>query len=82
MKVKAPVIIYKDNMSVVLNTIELGSNLNYKAMALVYYFCREHVASRVVEVRKVYTKENLSNTMTIGLDSNNFHNFFIPFISN
>ena len=82
MKVEAPVIIYKDNILVVLNTIELGSNLNYKVIALVYHFYREYIAGGVVDVRKVHTKENLSDTMTKGLDSNNFHNFFIPFMSN
>ena len=82
MRVTKPVIIYEDNMSVVLNTMEPSSNLNHKAMALSYYFCREHVAGGVVEIRKVASKDNLSDRMTKGLDLNNFHNCFIPFISN
>ena len=41
-KVTKPSIIYGDNMSSIKNTIEPGSPLKKKYLALSYYFCREH----------------------------------------
>ena len=69
-------------MSIILNSIIPGSNLQHKSMALLYHFCHKYVVGSVVEVRYVKSKENLSNALTKGLDSTDFHNYFIPFIVN
>ena len=82
MRVAQPTTTYEDSMAVVLNSTQPGSNLNHKPMALSYYFCREHVAGGVVEVRHVNSKKKLFNALTKGLDSTDFHNCFIPFIAN
>ena len=82
MRVTRPTMTHEENMTVVLNSSQPGSNLNHKAMALSCHFCREHVAGDVVEVRHVDSKKNLSDSLTKGLDSTDFHNYFMPFMVN
>ena len=82
MRMIYPTTIYEDNMSIVLNTSDLDSNLNQKSMALSYHFCHEHIANSIVEVRHVNTKENLLDALTKGLESLDHHNCFMSFMSN
>ena len=51
-------------------------------MALSCYFCREQLAGDVVEVRQATSKKNLTDALTKGLDSTDFHNCFMPFMVN
>ena len=81
-RVLEPTVIYKDNTSMVLNISNLEINLQYKLMTLSYHFCREHMAGGVVEVGYVKSKENISDSLTKGLDSTNFYNYFMLSMSN
>ena len=54
-----PTIIYGDNMSAIRNTIDPGSPLKRKYLALAYHFCREHFNAGTVDIRKIDTKDNI-----------------------
>ena len=82
MKITKATFIYKDNISVVLNSSQQGSILNHKCLALSYHFYCKQVAREAVEVRHILTKLNLVDTLTKGLDSTSFHNYFLPIIVN
>ena len=75
-KVTKPSIIYGDNMSAIKNTIEPGSPLKKKYLALSYHFCREHYSAGVVNIRKINTKENRADPFTKALASGEFHAHF------
>ena len=77
-----PTIICEDNMSVVLSSSNPRSTLQHKSMALSCHYVREHVSGEVVEIRKVGSDQNLSDTLTKGLDSNGFHNCIMPIMFN
>ena len=74
--VSKPTIIYGDNMSSIKNTIEPGSPLKKKYLALSYHFCREHFSAGIVDIRKIGTKENRADPFTKGLVSSEFHTHF------
>ena len=81
-KVSKPSIIYMENMSVVLNTTNHGRALNKKHIALSYHYVREHVANKVVSVRKIDSKENYADAFTKGLNLVNNNGFFYEILSN
>ena len=72
-KISKPAIIYGDNLSAITNTIEPGSALKKKHIALAYHFCREHYSGNVVDIRKIDTKDNYSDPFTKALVSTEFH---------
>ena len=72
-KISKPAIIYGDNLSAITNTIEPGSALKKKHIALAYHFCREHYSGNVVDIRKIVTKDNYSDPLTKALLSTEFH---------
>ena len=73
-----PIVIYEDNMSVILNSTQLESILNHKCIALSYHFYCKQVA----EVTHILTKLNLVDALKKGLDSTNFNDYFLPFMVN
>jgi len=81
-KVTEPTVIYGDNMSAIRNTIDPGSPLKKKYLALAYHFCREHYSSGIVDIRKIHTKDNISDPFTKGLSTNEFHKHFNSFMTN
>ena len=74
--------VYKDNKPVVLNTLDLESNLKHNVMTISYYFCREYIVGVVVEVHHNKRKENIADRLTKSLHSTNFYNCFIFFMCN
>ena len=54
-KVSKPILIFVDNMIVMLNTNNPGISLNKKPVALSYHFVREHFSNNIVEVIKIHT---------------------------
>ena len=82
MFITKPTIIHKDNMVVVMNSTNPGSTLQHKSMALSYHYCREHIASGVVEIRHISSEKNLADGLTKELDSTPFSNCFLPFMLN
>lgn len=72
-KISKPAVIYGDNLSAIYDTIEPGSALNKKHIALAYHFCREHYSGNVVDIRKIVTKDNYSDPLTKALLSTEFH---------
>ena len=60
-KVQKPTVIYGDNLSAIKNTIEPGSPLKKKYLALAYHFRCEHYSSGIVYIRKIDTKENVAD---------------------
>ena len=81
-KVTKPTVIYGDNLSAIKNTVEPGSPLKKKYLALAYHFCREHFSAGVVAIRKIDTKDNVSDPFTKGIVSNEFHGYFNSYMSN
>ena len=81
-KISKPTIVYGDNMSSIKNTIDPGSPLKKKYLALAYHFCREHFSTGIVDIRKIDTKHNISDPFTKGLATNDFHTHFNSFMSN
>ena len=77
-----PTAIYADNLSVLRHTINPGSTLQNKHIALAHHFCREHHSENVVDIRKTYTTSKLSNALTKSLGSKSHHDYFIPLMSN
>ena len=75
-RVTKPTVIYGDNLSSIKNTIEPGSPLKKKYLALSYHFCREHFSAGIVSIRKIGTKENRADPFTKALVSNEFHTHF------
>ena len=75
-KVEDPTPIYVDNMSVVLNSTNPGRTLNKKNVALAYHFVREHVANKVVQIRKIGSEDNFADPFTKALTSPEFHGFY------
>jgi hypothetical protein len=75
-KVTKETVIWVDNLGVVLNASNPGSTLNKKNIALAYHFVREHVAGKVISIRKIDTKDNYADPMTKALNSTNHHDFF------
>ena len=82
MGVTSPAITHEDNLPVVLSSTNPGSNLQHKVMPLSYHYCREYVTGRVAEVRHAKSKLNIIDALTKGLDTTNFHNCFMPFMTN
>ena len=81
-KVTKQTVVYGDNLSAIRNTIDPGSPLKKKYLALAYHFCREHFGAGIVAIRKIDTKHNISDPFTKGLVSNEFHGHFNSFMSN
>ena len=63
-------------MSSIKNTIEPGSLLKKKYLALSYHFCREHYSAGIVDIQKINTKENRADPFTKALVSGEFHAHF------
>ena len=82
MHVTKPTVMCEDNMSVVVNRENPGSKLSHKSMALSCHFVREHSYVDVVEIRKIGSNENISDTLTKRLNSSGFNNFIIPVMIN
>jgi hypothetical protein len=80
--VSKPTPIFVDNMGVVINASNPASSLNKKAVALAYHFVREHQAGKVIDVRKVDTKDNYSDALSKPLNSSDHHDFFYEFMTN
>ena len=59
-KVSKTTPIFVDNMSVVLNAKNPGSNLDKKTVALGCHFFREHVANNVLEMSNIHTSNNFA----------------------
>ena len=81
-KVSLPTTIYGDNLSAITNTIEPGSPLKKKYLALLYHFCREHFSAGVVSIRKIDGKHNYADPFTKALVSNEFHGLFNEIMMN
>ena len=81
-KVTKPTPILVDNMSVVINATDPGSSLNKKSVALSYHFVREHQAGKVIDVRKIDTKANLSDPLSKPLASPQFCGLFHTYMCN
>ena len=81
-KVMRPTTIYMDNMSVVLNATNPGSPLNKKCVALAYHFVREHVANKVVEIRKIDSTDNYADPFTKPMNGQEHGDFFWEFMCN
>jgi hypothetical protein len=75
-KVSKPTSIFVDNMSMILNARNPGSTLNKKTVALSYHFVQEHVATDVVEIRKIDSVDNFADPFTKSMVSNDFHGFY------
>ena len=71
-----PTVIDGDNLSLIKNTIDPGSPLKKKYLALAYHFCREHFSAGILSIRKIISKDNHANPFTKGLVSNEFHGHF------
>ena len=69
-------------MGVVINASNPASSLNKKSVALAYHFVREHHAGKVIDVRKIDTKDNYSDALSKPLNSTDFHDFFYEFMTN
>ena len=52
-KVSKPTIIYGDNLSAIRNTVDPGSPVKKKYLALAYHFCREHYGAGIVAIKKI-----------------------------
>jgi hypothetical protein len=81
-KVSKATPIYVDNMSVVLNASNPGSTLNKKAIALAYHYVREHVANKVIEIRKIESAENYADPFTKALNGKEHGAYFYELQSN
>ena len=81
-KITQPTNIFEDNMSVCISSNNPGTTLNKKPVALVYHFVREHVANKVVTVKKVASGDNYADAFTKGLNSTAFRNLFYDLLSN
>ena len=81
-KVSQPAVIYGDNLSAIKNTIEPGSPLKKKYLALSYHFCREHFSAGIVDIRKIDSKFNFADPFTKGLQSNEFHTHYNGIMTN
>ena len=81
-KVSKPTIIYGDNLSAITNTINPGSQLNKKYLALSYHYCREHFSAGIVSIRKIDGKNNFADPFTKALVNHKFHghmnNIMVP----
>ena len=75
-KVTKPTVIYGGNMSSIENTIESGSPLKKKYLALSYHFYREHYSAGIVSIGKINPKEDRADPFTKALVSNEFHEHF------
>jgi len=80
--VTKPTVIYGDNLSSIKNTIEPGSALKKKYLALSYHFCREHFSAGIVNIRKIDTKFNYADPFTKALVSPEHHTHFNAMMSN
>ena len=56
-KVSKPTTVFLDNMSVVLNVTNPGSNLNKTTVELSYQFVREHVSNNVMKEIMIHQKQ-------------------------
>ena len=74
--VSTPTVIYGDNLSAIKNTIDPGSPLKKKYLALAYHFCREHFSAGIVAIRKIDTADNYADPFTKPLVSSEFHGHF------
>ena len=69
-------VIYGDNMASITNTIEPGSPLKKKYLALSYHFCREYFSAGIVSIRKIDGKLNRADPFTKALASPEFHEHY------
>ncbi len=74
--------IYDDNQSVCISSTDPGSGLNKKCVALAYHFTREHMANKVVSVRKIESEKNYADAFTKALNSTKHGNFFHDLLRN
>ena len=81
-RVTKPTIIYGDNLSAITNTVNPGSALKKKYLALAYHFCREYYSAGIVDIRKIDTKDNYADTYTKALASGEFHGFMNEIMEN
>ena len=81
-RVTKPTVIYGDNLSAIRNSVDPGSPLKKKYLALAYHFCRQYFSAGVVSIRKIDTKENIADPFTKGLPSKEHHTHFNSFMSN
>ena len=80
--VDKPIVIYEDNHSAYVSATDPGISLNKKNIALVYHYVREHVANKVVEIRKIPSKDNYADVFTKGTNSVVYGQFFHELLSN
>ena len=71
--VEAPTKLFGDNMSVINNAREAGSELKKKHIAISYHLVREAVAAKIVLPIWCNTKENLADICTKSLAGPLFH---------
>ena len=81
-RVTKPSVIYGDNLSAITNTINPGSALKKKYLALAYHFCRENYSAGIVDIRKIDTKDNYADAFTKALASGEFHGFMNEIMEN
>ena len=80
--VDAPTIIYEDNQSVCMSSTNPGCTLNKKCVALSYHYVREHIANKVVTVRKIGTAHNYADPFTKAMNSTNHGDFIHELLCN
>ena len=71
--VSKPTVIYGDYLSAITNTVNLGSQLKKKYLALAYHFCRENFGARIVQIRKIDRKDNYADPFTKASFTYEFH---------
>ena len=76
--IEGPVMMYGDNMYVVLNTTVPSSVLKKKHLSCSYHRVREAIAARILTFRHIRSKENYADVMTKPLGFQNFYNLVKP----
>ena len=61
-----------DNMSVVINTTLLSSQLKKKHNAVAYHCVREAIAAGIIRFAHVDSKDNIADIMTKSVDKETF----------
>ena len=69
-------------MAVVINCDNAESTLQHKSMDLSYNFVRENAYDDILQVIKIRTDNNVSDSLTKGLDSTTLNNFTVALMSN
>jgi uncharacterized protein YlzI (FlbEa/FlbD family) len=68
-----PVLMFGDNMSVVLNTTVPLSVLKKKHNAIAYHRVREAIAARIMRFAYIKSEENVSDVLTKRLSNEKYH---------